>query len=79
MESIPGERTSLPSHTFTFEYPKTAAEAILANEEYLEKLIPDFGWQIELFAGYDILPEEYEVQDKRQLNDLKGTAARKMS
>ena len=48
-------------HTFTFEYPKKAAEAILRNTEYLEKLIPNLGWQIEIFAGYNIPHEKYNT------------------
>lgn len=67
------EGTSFRPHTFTLEYPKEAAEAILHNWEYLEKLIPDFGWQIELFAGYNFVPENYGPQDMRQVSDLRGT------
>jgi hypothetical protein len=43
------------------------------NAEYLEKLIPDFGWQVDLFAGYDIVPEDYQAQGKRQVSDMQGT------
>ena len=59
-------------HTFTCEYPKKAAEAILRNTEYLEKLIPNLGWQIEIFAGYNILPEECDALEPSQLSHFQG-------
>ena len=73
MENKQTDGTSLRSHVFTFDYPKRAAEAILRNAEYLEKLIPDFGWQVDLFAGYDIVPEDYQAQGKRQVSGMQGT------
>ena len=36
-------------------------------------MIPDFGWQVDVFAGYDIVPEDYEAQGKRQVSDMQGT------
>jgi len=64
----------LRGHTFTFEYPKEAADAILRNTDHLEKLIPNLGWQIEIFAGYSLLPEGYKSFDSSQLSALQGTA-----
>ena len=66
------KRDAVMSHSVTFEYPKNAAEAILRNTEYLEKLTPNLGWQIEIFAGYNILPEECDALDSSQLSHFQG-------
>jgi Gti1/Pac2 family transcription factor len=57
--TLPGELSPRHSISFAVEYPKAAAEAILRHQQYLESLVPQLGWQFEVSAGYDIVPEEY--------------------
>jgi len=72
-KAIESKQDTFQPHTFTFEYPKKAAEAIIDNTEYLEKLIPNLGWQIEIFAGYNILHEKNHAFDS-QSRHLLGIA-----
>ena len=57
---------------FTLTYPKRAAAAIVENREYLEKLIPSFGWRIQIFAGYNVLPPGYTYYDENQVVQCTG-------
>lgn len=56
----------------TLQYPKRAAAAIVENNEYLQKLIPKFGWTIQIFAGYNILPPNYTCFDEAQAVHFTG-------
>jgi hypothetical protein len=50
------------SSVISLEYPKLAAKAILTNNEYLQSLFPKWGWQFQIFAGYDIVPENCKIE-----------------
>jgi hypothetical protein len=65
---------------FTLEYPKRAAKAILENREYLENLFPKWGWQFQVFAGYDTLPEGYKsVAERNSLESGRFQGTRVLS
>lgn len=59
MEKLEKTALTSPATSFAIEYPRQAANAIVENREYLEKLIPHWGWEITIFAGYNDLPEGY--------------------
>lgn len=60
------------STCFKLEYPRTAAKSILDNSKYLQTLVPEFGWEIEILAGYTVLPPNYELFDQRQAVHFQG-------
>jgi hypothetical protein len=61
--------------SFVLEYPKKAAVAIHDNREYLQKLIPAFGWMIQITAGYNVLPNNYRCFDEKQAAHFSGKSS----
>jgi hypothetical protein len=57
-----GRIAPVSSAIISLEYPKLAANAILANKEYLLSLFPKWGWQFQVFADYDIAPENGKIE-----------------
>jgi len=59
--------------SFKVDYPRQAAEAILRNSEYLKSLISDkIEWQIDISAGYNVVPDNYSIYDPNQNLFLQG-------